>query len=192
MIRYRNVIMSSAILLFVGMSAVSVEGLPACERYVKSFVEKRVKNPVSRTTAMRWAEWGKSHPDFKPKPRPRTKLVKQEVVRKVDFACQVDAPNPDLVATLPPGPLPDMSIEPMPAMLITFEPPLPPTPTDVATSDAPPLVFVPPYTTGLTPPIISDVPEPSEFLLVLSGFVAAGLFWQVSRKHQDALALPSA
>ncbi len=179
--RYRNIFLSLAVLLFAGIGALSVEGLPTCERYVKSFVEKRVKNPVSRTTAMRWAEWGKTHPNFKPKPRPKYKLVKQEVVRKVDFACQVEAPAPDLVATLPPGPLPDMSIEPTPVIMVPFEPPLPPTPTDVATNGAPPLVFVPPYTTGLTPPIVSAVPEPNEFVLLLSGLAAVALFWQFSQ-----------
>lgn len=169
MTRSKELVLAVLALSVIGAGAVSVEGLPTCERYVKSFVEKRVNNPVSRMTAMRWAEWDKAHPNFKPKPRPKTKLVKQEVTRKVDFACNVEAPNPDLLTSMPNGPLPDISLDQMPVIPISFQPPLPPSPTDVAMNGAPPLVFVPPYTTGLTPPVATPVPEPSQFLLLLSG-----------------------
>ncbi len=128
----------------------------------------------------------KDHPDFKPKPRPKYKLTRQEVISKVELACEtgsVPGGPPETVDSPP-----DIAVLPAPPVAIPYILPNLPDVVEVATNGAPPLTFIPPYTTGVTPPGVSSVPEPNNLVLALTGTTLAGLFVLVARKREQEIA----
>lgn len=164
MTRSRKSTIALFTLLAIAVSTATIEGLPTCERLIKTFRDKRVPNKVSADTLRKWALWGKTHPNFKSHPRPKYKNTRTEVVEKVAFACEVPVkPTPvdDIV--------PDFGNIEFGTPTIDFPPPPLPDVVEIASNGAPPLPFIPPYSPGIPPETLTPVPEPSSLLLVLTG-----------------------
>src|SRR5665213_3571413 len=92
-----------AALLFILLPAtagvIAVHASATCERFVRTYVTKPVRNRVSQTTADAWAAWRVAHPNWKPKPnvhRPKYVMTREEAVQKVNFACTVATIPSDL------------------------------------------------------------------------------------------------
>ena len=163
------------IVLTLLAAAIGVHADPLCRRLVREYREKQVRNKVSKQTAARWAEWNKTHPNFHPHPRPRYKLVPEEVTKQVQFACQVPIKPVELSDVLPPI-VPDFKFDP-PQPEIVLPPPVLPGVVEVSTASTPPPPFLPPYSPGI-PPGLAPVPEPSSVVLSLTGacFIGAMAF----------------
>jgi len=169
-------------LIATTLGAGIIKADPVCRRLVREYREKRVKNRVSKETADRWAEWNKTHPNFHPHARPKYKTVPEEVVKQVDFACQVPISSTQISTLLPPA-IPDFKFEPETPPVLP-PPELPPV-TQIAGNPPPP--FLPPYNGGL-PPGLSSVPEPSSFVFLFSGclFLATGAYYQKRRQPKPS------
>jgi hypothetical protein len=178
-----------ATLLFILLPAVAgvvaVNASATCERFVRTYVTKPVRNRLSKTTAQAWATWRVAHPNWKPNPRlhrPKYVMTKQEAVQKVDFACAVpvipDANNELLsVADVPPM----VTFHPMDATQITFPDEVPPEVAEITPQEQWPTLspFVPPIVGGAPvfplvphePSTVSAGPvsEPASLLLVATG-----------------------
>ena len=192
------------VLLPTGIGVVAVQASPICQRLVRTYVTVPVRNRVSKATAMAWAKWRVGHPNWKPNPkiqRPKYVMTREEVVRKVDFACEIPT-IPTIPTTLvsllaPPdliGPPPIFDLPPMNATQITIPDLTPPDVAEVTPSNSgPPYVpFIPPIlssgpppTTGISvPPVVPIVPltpivpEPSSLLLLASGLGVFLFFWR--------------
>ncbi|SFS16726.1 PEP-CTERM protein-sorting domain-containing protein [Granulicella pectinivorans] len=154
----------------IAVSAATVQTSSTCQRIIREYREKMVRNPVSKATAARWAEWGKTHPNFKSHPRPRFKLTPEEIVHKVDFACEVPRIKVPEIAELVPPMIPDFSFPPD---VPNLPPEAPPQITEIATVGSPgaPTVFPPYNPVGVLPPGLTPVPEPSSWLLALTGIL---------------------
>jgi hypothetical protein len=176
--RSRRSMIAFFTVLGIGLGTATVEGMPVCERLVKTMKEHRVRNPVSKKTLAAWALWGQTHPNFKSHPRPKYKMVHEEVVEKVDFACQVpkipETPTLDLIPTFG-----EVEFPPEP---VDFLPPELPPVTLVAVNETPPLPFVPPYSPSVPPETPAPVPEPSTWLLLCTG---AGFVMFLARYRQS-------
>jgi hypothetical protein len=155
--------------LAITVGTVAVKADPACRRLVREYREKRVRNRVSKETAARWAEWNKTHPNFHPHARPKYKIVPEEVVKQVEFACEVPQTPSRVTALLPPT-VPEFKFDPV---AVVLPPPELPPVTQVAQNNGPTPPFLPPYNGGL-PPGLSQVPEPSSLVMLLSGCFALG------------------
>ena len=183
-----------AVLLFILLPAsagiIAVHASATCERFVRTYVTKPVRNRVSKTTAEAWAKWRVAHPDWKPNPnvhRPKYVMTQDEAVNKIEFACTVPLIPTDTelffkTADLD-GPPPMVSLPPMDATQIAF-PEIPQEVAEVPPQSWPPLAtFIPPALNtppGLPiitppPPIGGGVPEPVSLLLVASGMACLGL-----------------
>jgi len=177
--RRRRSIVLFTTLAIAAIGVVSIKADPLCHRLVREYREKRVKNRVSKETAARWAEWNKTHPNFHPHPRPKYKVAPEEVVKQMQFACQVPVKPVEVTALIPPE-LPNFKFDPVapPAM----PPPELPTVVEISTAATPPPPFLPPYSPGV-PPGLSPVPEPGSFVLLITGgvFVGSGIFFQRRR-----------
>jgi hypothetical protein len=182
-----------ATLLFIMLPAVTgivaVKASATCERFVRTYVTKPIRNRLSRTTAQAWAAWRLAHPDWKPNPklhRPKYVMTKQEAVQKVDFACSVPltpSANDELVADdLPPI----VNFRPMDATQINFPDEVPPEVAEITPQEEWPTLspFVPPIlgsgiSAGGVPvypivpggpvPVAGPVSEPGSLLLVATG-----------------------
>lgn len=145
----------TALMLPAGAGVMTVQASPTCEKFVKTYVSTPVRNRVSKATAVAWAKWREGHPNWKPNPkvtRPRYKMSQREILKKVDFACQVPT-DPEAL---------DMAFTPVEVN--------PPTPklkeaSDVDTTDVtvpdtiPPLVAeLPPSERNFLPPQTAAVP----------------------------------
>jgi hypothetical protein len=168
--------------LVLGIGAVTVEALPECKQVIKTFVDKKVPNKVSKQTLAAWAAWGKGHPDFKPKPRPKYKTTRQEVVKKVDFACEVPSAPVEVAKDEPPY-LPAIDV---PAPEFVFPEPSMPDVVEIVTKGQPPLPFVPPYSPGIPPTDLTPVPEPSSWVLALTGLAFAVVAAKSSKSWKRA------
>src|SRR5450631_2459925 len=168
------------ILLPAAVGVLAVHASATCERFVRTYITKPVRNRVSKTTADAWAKWRVAHPNWKPNPnthRPKYVMTKDESVDKVEFACSV----PIIPSTLDPlfakidldVPPPIINFPPMESTQITFPDEIPPQVAELTPEDSWPLLgpFVPPILGGpptLTsvpqvpesPPVTGDVPEP--------------------------------
>jgi hypothetical protein len=168
-----------AVLLFLLLPAtvgvLAIHASAACERFVKTYVTKPVRNRVSKQTAEAWAAWRAAHPNWKPNPnshRPKYVMTREETVNKLNFACTVDTDPTNLDLTLQPieydGP---PQIVTMPAMTTELQLPNPTTPAVTELAELTPMVTIPP---PVNVQLAGPVPEPSSLLLALSGaaFVA--------------------
>jgi len=185
-----------AVLLFILLPAtagvIAVHASATCERFVRTYVTKPVRNRVSKATAEAWAQWRLAHPNWKPNPavhRPKYVMTRKEAVQKVDFACSVPEVPTDTdmffkTADLE-GPPPVVNLPPMDATQINFPDEIPPEVAEVTPESWPPLAtFIPPALGGPPstpqlpenppPPVGGGVPEPMSLLLVASGI--AGLW----------------
>jgi hypothetical protein len=130
----------------------------------------------SAATVARWKEWGKAHPNWKPKPR-------REALAEFDFACDVSTEPQGVDTLLVPEPEPPLD---MGVMELTSEGDQPPPQGDVPTPAGPPQGDQPPTGYPLTyfgftgppgpsggppqpPPTSPAVPEPATFLLLATG-----------------------
>jgi hypothetical protein len=176
------------IVLTLLAAAIGVHADPLCRRLVREYREKRVRNTVSKQTAARWAEWNKTHPNYQPHPRPKYKLVPEEVVKQVQFACQVPTKPVDTSELLPPI-VPDFNLGPaQPNVVLT--PPVLPGVVEVSTASTPPPPFLPPYSPGV-PPGIAPVPEPSSLVFSLTGTLFVGITAFCARRRSLSVARTS-
>jgi hypothetical protein len=129
-------------MLGAGTGVLAIHADPPCVNFVRTYVTKPVRNTVSAATAAAWAKWRVGHPNWKPKPgvvRPKYKMSREEIVKKVDFACAVPVAPETLTGIFP---LTDLEIPPpaieLPPMRATqIEMPGVP-PTEVAEESLPP------------------------------------------------------
>ena len=189
------------ILLPAAAGVIGVHASATCERFVRTYVTKPVRNKVSKQTLEAWRKWGIGHPNWKPNPnvhRPKYIMTQQEALQKVDFACSSPTEPSTLDLWFTPAdfdvPPPIVILPPLEATQINFPDEIPPEVAEVTpTSSWPPLApFVPPVLNGspgppfvpLTPPG-ELVPEPPSFLLLGSG-MAALLLSQIRRPRARA------
>jgi hypothetical protein len=189
--------MQAAAIAFILMPAaagvVAVHASATCERFVRTYVTRPVRNRVSKTTAEAWAEWRIGHPNWKPNPnlrRPKYIMTREEAVQKVDFACEVplEPANLEMFFTAADFELspPIVNFPPMEATQINFPDEIPPEVAEIPPSESwPPLgAFVPPVLGGPPingspivpvipsgpPPYTGPVPEPGSLILLGTGF----------------------
>jgi len=176
------------IVLTLFAAAIGVHADPLCRRLVREYREKQVRNKVSKQTAARWAEWNKTHPSFHPHPRPKYKLVPEEVVKQVEFACQVPTKPVETSELLPPI-VPDFKLDPPPPTMV-LAPPVLPGVVEISTASTPPPPFLPPYSPGV-PPGLAPVPEPSSIVLFFTGALFAGAMACFARRRSLSVARTS-
>ncbi len=157
------------ILLPATLGVVAVHASATCERFVRTYVTKPVRNRLSKETADAWAAWRIAHPNWKPNPnsrRPKYVMSHDEAVQKVAFACAVPTIPSDGDLFFTPA---DLAAPPMVD--------LPPMETQVTIPDV-----APPEIAELTPPVPilpvvppsfplvgTIVPEPNSLALVGTG-----------------------
>lgn len=88
MTRTKFKVITIACSVFVAIT-IGASTIPTCQRFVTTYKQVLVKNTVSKVTQARWNLWNKSHPNFKPKPRPKYKMTTEEVVQLMDAVCPV-------------------------------------------------------------------------------------------------------
>jgi hypothetical protein len=187
--RITRIRLQLAALLFILLPAtagvIAVHASATCERFVRTYVTKPVRNTVNKTTADAWAAWRVAHPNWRPNPnlhRPRYVMTRDEQVKKVEFACEVPTIPSDTALFFHTA-----EVEPPPILLLpnmSTETAFPAVPTEVAeVTPLPPIaVFEPPPTpvpvvnTGTPAP----TPEPTSLVLMASG--VAGLLVLLRRR----------
>lgn len=175
------------ILLPSAIGVVAIKASATCERFVRTYVTKPVRNRVSKETADAWAAWRIAHPNWKPNPnvhRPKYVMTRDESVKKVDFACSVPLIPEEVkesfeVAKTDPPPA-FLNLPPMETAELTFPPDVPPQIAE-STPTVPLLPVIPPD----NPLIAGAVPEPATLLLVLSGMLT---FWLFAGRQRRATA----
>jgi hypothetical protein len=163
-----------AVLAFILFPAtigiVAVRASATCERFVRTYVTKPVRNRLSKSTAEAWAAWRVAHPNWRPNPnvhRPKYVMTRDEAVKKVDFACSVPTIPEDADLFFQPADLaapPAVDLPPMETQIR-----LPDTvPPEIAELSPPVPIFplVPPQ----FPLVSTVVPEPDTLLLAGTGF----------------------
>lgn len=186
------------IMLPAAAGVVAVRASATCQRFVKTYITKPVRNRVSKTTAEAWAQWRIAHPNWKPNPklhRPKYIMTREESMQKVEFACSVPVIDRTIAALFSADvPPPIVNFKPREATEITFPDEIPPEIAEVTPEDSwPPLApYVPPIlnsTPGAPggPPVFpiippnQDVPlagpvaEPASLLLVGTGMAFLGV-----------------
>lgn len=197
-----------AVLAFIMLPAaagiVAVNASATCERFVRTYVTKPVRNRVSKTTADAWAAWRVGHPNWKANSglhRPRYVMNRQEAVQKVDFACTIPL-IPSVVdgqVAEDDGP-PVMNFVPMNATQITFPDEVPPEVAELTPQDEwPPLAPLVPPVLGsgplfpivppVTVPVSGGVPEPASLVLVATGMGLLGLLTVARTRTRAPIAL---
>jgi PEP-CTERM motif len=195
------------ILLPAAAGVLAVHASATCERFVRTYVTKPVRNRVSKATAQAWAEWGRAHPNWKPNPnlhRPKYIMTQDEAVQKVQFACTVPiVPSTVdmLFTTAELEPPPMINFPPMTPQ-VTFPDEIPPEVAEITPEETwPPLgPFVPPILGGPitpvvpifplvppeNPPVTGDVPEPASLLLAGTGLGFIFLLLGARIRRDDA------
>jgi hypothetical protein len=180
-----------AVLVFILLPAatgvLAVHASATCERFVRTYVTKPVRNRLSKQTADAWAAWRVAHPNWKPNPqnrRPKYVMTKDEAVQKVNFACSVATTpsNLDLLFTPADFDLPPVAVSLPPMTTEIRFPDL--TPPEVAELISPLPAF--PIVPLETPPIPGPVPEPGSWLLVISGIGSLGLLLRLKPLQTQA------
>lgn len=170
--RISRVRIQVAVLIFLLLPAtagvLAIHASAACERFVRTYVTKPVRNRVSKQTAEAWAAWRLAHPNWRPNPnshRPKYVMTREESVNKINFACAVDTDPTSLDLMLQPVDYdrPPQFVE-LPAMTTELQLPNPTAPAVTELAELTPIT-IPPMNVEIPGP----VPEPNSLLLVLSG-----------------------
>lgn len=197
-----------AVVVFLLLPAVAgvlaVHASADCERFVRKYVTKPVRNRVSKQTAEAWAAWGKGHPNWKPNPnvhRPKYVMNREESIEKVAFACSIPV-EPSVTQQLlqiselePPPPIIDLSK--MNPTQITLPDEIPPEVAEITPDESWPALgpFVPPILgtspggpgyPNVPPPGGGVTPEPPSLVLAGSGLVCMLLLGAKFRAERKA------
>lgn len=185
--KLRRIRLQVAFLIFILLPAmagvVAVHASAACERFVRTYVTRPVRNVVSKGTADAWAKWRIAHPEWKPNPnlhRPRYVMNREETIEKVAFACELPATASHPEALLSQSDLPDpppvITTPLMADPQITFPEVVLP-----ELAIATPLSVLPEAPQWNTLVAVAT-PEPSTLMLVGSGLCLM-LLWMRGRSH---------
>lgn len=180
-----------AVLIFLLLPAtagvLAVHASAACERFVRTYVTKPVRNEVSKQTAAAWAAWRAAHPNWKPNPksrRPKYVMTREEAVKKVDFACAVEPMPVSLDLRLDP-----IEVEELPPAVVlpamTSQLQLPEVKAPAATELAELTPFVP-IAIPLEPVVPGPIPEPAGLVLVGTGVLFGSLLTAFRREEQQS------
>lgn len=150
----------------------------SCERFVKTYITKPVRNRLSKQTADAWAAWREAHPDWRPNPkhlRPKYVMTREEAIKKVDFACAVEPDVASLKMNIEPEDEPPIQVA-MPAMSSELRIPSTTLPEATELAELTPISDQIPFA-PLAIPLAGPgpVPEPDTLLLTLSGAAFVGL-----------------
>ena len=190
------------ILLPAAVGVLAVRASATCERFVRTYVTKPVRNRVSKTTADAWAKWRVGHPNWKPNPnlhRPKYIMTKDEAVQKVAFACTIPIiPSTTELLFTPAdfdAPPPIINFPPMETTEVTFPDVVPPEVAELTPEETwPPLgPFVPPILGGsppitlplIPPPPGGEVAEPASLLLAATGLGSLWLLMGARRRRAN-------
>ena len=173
------------ILLPASAGIVAVRASATCEKFVRTYVTKPVRNTVSKTTADAWAAWRLAHPNWKPNPdahRPKYVMTREEQVNKVELACEVPIEPTETTLFFETA-----NVEPPPAFMVpgmSTQTAFPIVPTQIAqvvtpvpvaeAFNAPPPIPVPEVSISTPGP----TPEPGGLMLMgtgLAGILLAGM-----------------
>jgi hypothetical protein len=169
-----------AVLIFLLLPAtagvLAVHASAACERFVRTYVTRPVRNQVSKQTAAAWAAWRAAHPNWKPNPksrRPKYVMTREEAVKKVDFACSVEPTPVSLDLKLQPLEAEDAPpVIELPALTSQLELPKVSTPVTTELAELTPFA---PIAIPLSVEAPGPIPEPGTLLLTLSGAAFAAV-----------------
>lgn len=180
-----------AVLGFILMPAaagvLAVHASATCERFVRTYLTKPVRNTLSKQTAQAWALWRIGHPNWKANPkvqRPRYVMTRDDAVEKVAFACSIpmiDAETKSIVA--PSAPPPIVVLPAMAGPAIEF-----PELASPKVAAMTPLTDLPPVSPPGEPLFAGEVPEPASLLMVGGGFLALGFL--LAARARDTPRLP--
>lgn len=192
------------ILLPAAVGVLAVHASATCERFVRTYVTKPVRNRVSKQTAEAWAAWRVAHPNWKPSPnthRPKYVMTREEAVQKVDFACTIEVipAMTDGLLTAADVPPPIVDLPPMGSTEIAFPNELPPEVAEITPDNEWPALgpFVPPILGGppssitlpiVPPPVIpvgGSVSEPTSLMLAGTGFCFVCLLLAARIRHLE-------
>jgi PEP-CTERM motif len=183
------------VLLPAAVGVLAVHASPTCERFVRTYVTKPVRNQVSKATLEAWTKWRIAHPNWKPNPkvhRPKYVMSRDEAVNKVEFACTIptDPEQLDLLfnkADLE-APLPVINLPPMEGTQVSFPDVVPPEVAELAPTGPPLATFVPPILGSATPPppVGGTVPEPPSFLLAALGIGILGFIARMKKLQPNS------
>jgi hypothetical protein len=158
------------ILLPAAVGVVAVHASATCERFVRTYVTRPVRNTVSKQTLSAWAKWRIAHPDWKPNPnsrRPKYVMTRDEAVQKVEFACSVPTTPTESDLLFKPADFdfvpPVVDVRPLDTTQINFPDQVPPEVAELM----PILPIVP---GNLSLPNTEPIPEPASLMLVGTGF----------------------
>jgi hypothetical protein len=195
------------ILLPAAVGVVAVHASQTCERYVRTYVSKPVRNQVKKATVVAWAKWRAEHPNWKPNPkaqRPKYIMTQEEAVNKLEFACAIPTDPADLDLLFTPAdfetPPEFVYIPPAEGTQITFPDEVPPEVAEIPPGATEPFQpYVPPIL-GSTPPPgtvpilpvivpppppVGTVPEPPSLLLAALGAGLVGLMVRIKGRFAD-------
>jgi len=185
-----------AVLIFILLPAVTavvaVHASATCQRFVRTYVTKPVRNRVSKTTADAWAAWRLAHPNWKPNPnlhRPKYVMTRDEAVQKVEFACSAETEPTTLDLFFTPAdfdvPPPVVDLHAMETTQIEFPELVPPEVAEITPNEFPVFPLIPPRP-PLTPQIPGLVPEPGSLLLAGTGIGVMCLLWGGKIRRSNA------
>lgn len=173
------------ILLPAAAGVIAVHASAACERFVRTYVTKPVRNRVSKATANAWAAWRVGHPNWKPNPklhRPKYVMTREEQVKKVDFACEVPLEPSDVTLFFDTAKVEPPSEIIVPSMsTLTAMPAVPTevaevvTPLPVVSSFAPLPPIIPPAIVDTGVPVPASAPEPASLAMMATGILGMWL-----------------